>query len=151
MKILLIDDDSFYHELVQEYINKLDTEEKWTLNTLNSLSEAPSILKQNKYDVILLDLCLRETDGIETVYSILNIIDEELSPRNKNKNTPIIILTGQEDFLIGEKALNLGIHDFLIKDKTKSEELYRSIKYATYTKDLPNRPFYSLKRRKKAI
>ena len=150
MKILLVDDDKFYQELIQEYIDKLNTDEKWILDTSDNLEKISSMLKDNKYDVMLLDLCLRESDGIETVQTVLELLKEKLTSKNKNKNIPIIILTGQEDFSIGEKALLLGIHDFLIKGKTKSKELYRAIKFATYGKDLPNRPFYS-KRRRSAV
>jgi len=146
MKILMIDDNKDHQALIKEYINLLELEKKWDIDTSENLEDSFKKLKIKKYDVILLDLCLPKTEGIETVEKTFNFL--KTSRTKKNKEIPIIVLTCQPDFEIGKKAMDMGAYDFLIKEKTKSKELYRAITFATYSKNFPNRPFYSRKKRK---
>lgn len=128
MRILVIDDSKEDRDLIITYIHKTNSIPNFSSDECNCLQDALKKLKENDYDVIILDLILPETDGIETIQEIKNFLD------NNDNNTPIIILTGLEDYSLGTKALSLGIKEFLIKDELQIDDLSRAIKCATFGK-----------------
>jgi len=146
MNILMIDDSKDYQYLVKEYISLLELYEKWNIDTSETLEDSFEKLKRKKYDVILLDLCLPKTEGLETVNKTFNFLKK--SAKKQNQKIPVIILTNITDFKIGKETLEMGAYDFLIKEKVKSKQLYRAITFATYSNALPNRSFFSRKKRK---
>src|SRR5674536_76526 len=80
---------------------------------VGTLNEALSVLKEQPYDVILLDLGLPDSDGVNTYLSV----------HNKNPLVPIIILIGLNDGKIESHALKEGAQDFLVKGKTEGRLL----------------------------
>ncbi|KKM15056.1 hypothetical protein LCGC14_1699870, partial [marine sediment metagenome] len=131
--ILIIDDNPADRNIIQNYINETDETTKIITEECSNLTEALSKLEKNKYDIIILDLGLPESKGIETI----KIVIEHL--KNIRKDIPIIILTGFEDYTLGKKAFKLGIKDYLIKGETEPKELQRAISFATYDCNLPSR------------
>lgn len=83
-----------------------------TLN--NSIKE----LEKNSFDVILLDLNLPDSKGLETLKKIKSQID----------NTPIIILTGLDDDQTAIEAIRQGAQDYI----SKSDIDYKTINKAVY-------------------
>ena len=134
MRILVIDDSREDRDLAITYIHKANSIPDMTTDESNCLEGALEKLKENDYDVILLDLILPETDGLDTIKEIQKFLEKN------NKNTPIIILTGLEDYELGKKAFSLGISEFLIKDEMESSSLSRAIKFATHGKKLKEQP-----------
>lgn len=126
MKILVVDDSKEDRDLAITYIHKSNSIKNIVTDESNCLNDALSKIEKNNYDVILLDLALPETDGLDTIQQIQNALE-----RN-NKQTPIIIFTGLEDYNLGRKAFSLGVKDFLIKDEIKYDDINKAIKYATY-------------------
>jgi len=133
MKILIIDDNPADRNIIQDYINITDETTKIITEECPCLTEALNKLEKNQYDIIILDLGLPESTGIETI----KLVIEHL--KNIRKDIPIIILTGFEDFSLGKKAFKLGIKDYLIKGETEPKELQRAISFATYDHSLPSR------------
>jgi CheY-like chemotaxis protein len=129
MRILLIDDNKADRVLYQKLIEECNLFQDVEINGCGNLSEAFETLKNFDYDLIILDLGLPESDGIETITSVY----QEL--QKKKRIPPIIVLTGLEDHLIGTEAFKHGVKDFLIKSEImiNSKELSRAIKYATYS------------------
>lgn len=87
--------------------------------TINSGERALKYLKENKPDLILLDIRMSPMDGIETLQSIRTM--EEC------KDIPVIMLTGVEDKDMVIKSAKLGIGDY-IRKPFSSEELIRRIR-----------------------
>ena len=133
MYILVIEDNKEYRSLISEYLSQNKLEEKLVIEESNNIEKSLPLLDKKNYDVILLDLNLPESNGIDTIKTIAHHL------QSIGKKIPIIVLTGNEDYTIGKEAFNLGIKDFLIKGETKTKELVRAIKFATYSKMLPNR------------
>ena len=86
IKILLIEDNPgdayLIEEQLEEFANFL-----YEFRNVEILNEALNVLKEQTFDVILLDLALPDSYGINTFLSIHNI----------NPMIPIIILTGLHD------------------------------------------------------
>jgi len=129
MKILVIDDSKEDRDLIINHIKKI--EKNITIEECNCLKEGLKKLSASNYDAIILDLALPETDGIDTIETTLEHLERD------NKNTPIIVLTGLEDYSIGRKAVMLGIKEFLIKDEVQSKDLSRALTFATLHSSQP--------------
>lgn len=126
MKILIIDDCKEDRELIIKYLKNKEQKYPLYADECDCLGIGLNKIKNNNYDVILLDLALPESDGIQTIITIQNALEES------NKDTPIIILTGLEDYKIGKEAFAMGIKDFLIKGEFGSQDIKRSLNFATY-------------------
>ena len=123
MKILVIDDSKEDRDLIINHIKKIES--NIIVDECNCLQKGLDKLSSFNYDAIILDLALPETDGVETVEAIIKHLEKY------NKNTPIIVLTGLEDYSVGRKAWLLGIKDFLIKDEIQTKDVSRALTFAT--------------------
>lgn len=108
--ILIIDDDTKLNDLLAEYLGK---------NGLKTTSvEVPSDglvkLKNNHYDLIILDVMLPEMDGFETMKQI-----------RKDYDTPIVMLTARGEVTDKVVGLELGADDYLPKPFEPRELLAR--------------------------
>ena len=126
MKILVIDDNRADRDLIITHIKKSKKRKNIITEESNCLKDALNKIENNDYDVILLDLVLPESDGIETVKTVIS------SLKKWEKDIPVIVLTGMEDYKVGREAWALGIKDYLVKDEIHSKDLSRALNFATY-------------------
>lgn len=115
-KIVLLEDEKLLSEAVKD---KLTREGYHVLIAFNG-KEGIKIIKENKPDLILLDLIMPFKDGKEVLKELKNIPDL--------KEIPVIILSnlGQDSGI--EQAKDLGAVDYLIKSNLKIKELVNKIK-----------------------
>lgn len=113
-KILIIEDDKFLRELISR---KLGNEGFETLEAVDG-EEGIKKIKEEKPDLILLDLILPSIDGFE----VLSRMKEEPNA------IPVIILSnlGQKEEV--EKGLKMGAVDYLIKAHFTPGEIIEKIK-----------------------
>ncbi len=128
MKILVIDDNRADRDLIITHIKRSKKRKEIITEESNCLKDALEKIKANDYDVIILDLVLPESDGIDTVKAVLSNIKEA------GKEIPVIVLTGTDDYRVGREAWSLGIKDYLIKDEIQAKDLTRALKFATNDK-----------------
>jgi CheY-like chemotaxis protein len=112
IKILLIEDNPGDAYLIEEHLEEF-ANFSYELKIVETLDEALRVLKKKHFDVILLDLELPDSEGVNTFLSV----------HNKNPRVPIIILTGLNDEKIRSYALKKGAQDFLVKGKTEGRLL----------------------------
>ncbi len=84
------------------------------------LGEALDKLRDSRFDLVILDLGLIESEGLDTYRRV----------RAADGHIPIIVLTGLEDEMVGEMAVREGAQDYLIKNELRGKALIRSIRYA---------------------
>ena len=84
------------------------------------LEDGLETLESTRADVVLLDLKLPDSDGLETLETV----------HTENESTPIVVLTGLSDQQVGVQAIQRGAQDFLVKDEVTSELLVRTIHHA---------------------
>jgi len=119
-RILLVEDNPLDVRLLREMLNE-QAPHKLALAALGFMSEAENHLATNTVDVILLDLGLPDAQGVEAVQRA-----HAAAPR-----TPLVVLTGCDDELMADQALQVGAQDFLVKGKIDTAGLLRAIRYAT--------------------
>jgi two-component system, cell cycle sensor histidine kinase and response regulator CckA len=120
IKILLVEDNPGDVLLLQETLSEI-THFESDLVPVNRLSDAVQHLQTESFDVVLLDLLLPDSEGLETFLQI----------HQQVPLTPIIVLTGIADETLTIQAMQAGAQDYLIKGQVSgSELLMRAIRYA---------------------
>ncbi len=120
ISVLLIEDDDIDAREVAEMLNEIP-DVPTQLTRVASLSAGIDLLSDaNDIDVVLLDLGLPESRGLQT----LNRFCSEI------KDTAIVVLTSADDREVGFAAVQGGAQDYLIKGKVDAELLTRSVTYA---------------------
>ena len=79
-----------------------------------------TIIKRGGVDVVLLDLTLPDSQGIDTFLRV----------RDSNPAMPIVVLTGLDDELVAATALQRGAQDYLVKGEVNQNWLLRALRYA---------------------
>lgn len=118
LSILVFEDNEADANLLAEYLDISELPHRLTI--VKRLTEGLKLLKNQHYDLILLDLSLADTQGIETLEALREFTDDEV----------LIVLTGEQDEQLSLKALQAGAQDYLFKDTLNGEVLRRSIRYS---------------------
>ncbi len=119
VNILLIEDNPAEARLLQELLKQASpTRFKWTCQS--RLQAAIAILKEQSFDVILLDLTLPDSQGLESLTAIARI----------RPQVPIVVLTNTDDDDLALEAMRTGAQDYLFKRQANTELLARSVRYA---------------------
>ncbi len=119
IEILLFEDNPGDTGLIEAMLEEF-TDFSYKLKNVETLNEGLHLLKERQFDVILLDLGLPDSEGIDTFLDV----------HIKSPGTPIIILTGLTDGRMGISAVKKGAQDYLVKGQVESKLLERSIKYS---------------------
>ncbi|HKL75257.1 MAG TPA: sigma-54 dependent transcriptional regulator [Halanaerobiales bacterium] len=100
--ILVIDDEKKYREVYKTLL----TENGYFVNTASEAEEAIGILKNKRYNLVLLDLILPETNGIEVLKKIKDKFGDTLE---------VIMVTGYGSIDSAVKAMKSGAFGYFIK------------------------------------
>jgi diguanylate cyclase (GGDEF)-like protein/PAS domain S-box-containing protein len=119
INILLIEDSIADAELLRMFLSNAK-DMSFSLQLAERLSKGLADLQERSFDVVLVDLNLPDSQGIETALTV----------RKHSERVPIIVLTGFDDEDLATKALQMDIQDYLIKGQINSILLTRSIRYA---------------------
>lgn len=119
LKILHIEDNPGDVLLVEEllYNNRYF---QYFFEDANTLNAALEKLKNNTYDVILIDLGLPDSRGLEGVKKIIDI----------QPNTPVIVITGSNNELDGQNAVNIGAQGYIEKAQLTDKTIVQSILFS---------------------
>jgi two-component system phosphate regulon sensor histidine kinase PhoR len=125
IKLLLVDDDSDYCQLVKTALQRATASVGFVVETAANLTAALEHLKTNSFDLVLLDLGLPDSCGLETFDTV-----HRLYPQ-----VPIVMLTGLEDETVSVEAIKKGASDYLVKGANSfTDILVRTILYALQRK-----------------
>jgi diguanylate cyclase (GGDEF)-like protein len=117
--VLLIEDNPGDARLIREMIAE-DPEAPFELHFAERLSHGLDFLASRPAGLVLLDLSLPDSLGLETFAKVF-----AHSPA-----VPIIVLTGTDDSTVALKAVQGGAQDYLVKGKLDRELLVRSMQYS---------------------
>ncbi len=115
-KILVVEDDKFLRELIMQKLIK----EGYEIIEAKDGEEGVGKVREDKPDLVLLDLILPGIDGFEVLARIKS--------NPETSNVPVIILSnlGQKEDV--EKALNEGANDYLVKAHFAPDEIIKKVK-----------------------
>jgi len=116
-KVLLIEDNPGDIRLIREMLEK-ESKFPFELVCSNILSKGLKRAQRGDIHVILLDLSLPDSDGLESLSTVLA----------HAPGVPIIVLTGTEDGYIVENAVEKGARGYLVKGSIDSDSLAGAIR-----------------------
>ena len=111
MRILLLEDDLILSAELSKFLEDNNFEVKRVYDGNLFLSE----VKQNNYELFLLDINVPKTNGLEVCEKI----------REEDKNTPIIMISAYGDLSDKKDAFNRLADDYLVKPFQFEELLMR--------------------------
>ena len=119
IRILLVEDDEDDAFLLQRALTKT-APGQFAISLVGTLDEARRALVSSHFHVVLSDLSLPDSRGLET-FEKIHEADPEVA---------IVVLTGNDDERLAVRALNEGAQDYLVKGKADGQSLVRSMRYA---------------------
>ena len=119
IRVLLVEDNPGDARLLQLTLDEAGTDQ-FVLTHAKRHDEALKYLEDEEFDIILLDLSLPDSQGLDTF----------TSTRAKAPDVPIIMLTGLDDESLALESMQHGAQDYLVKGQVDEKLLTRSIKYA---------------------
>jgi DNA-binding NtrC family response regulator len=125
IKVLYVEDNPGDARLIQEML-KRGGYFRFELSSVDRLAEAVKRLEEEAFDVILLDLGLPDSQGLETLKRV----------RHKVPKLPIVVITGLADDTLGMEAVREGAQDYLIKGQFDGNLLIHSIRYSIARKEM---------------
>jgi len=125
LKILLVEDNIEDAELIEQLI-WMKEKYQWKTQRVERLEEALKCLSDGYFDVVVLDLFLPDSRGLDTLNKLIA----------KQSSTPVVVMTGLNDETIGCQAVQKGAQDYLVKGQITSDMFIRSLEYAIERKKL---------------
>jgi PAS domain S-box-containing protein len=118
LHILVVEDNEGDFMLVKHFLQEIFRNA--VIQHEDMLGRAITAISKEQFDVILLDLSLPDSSGIQSVIEVVNVAN----------SAPVIVLTGfgNKDFAI--ETLAAGVEDYLVKDEINPTTLSKSINYS---------------------
>lgn len=119
IELLLVEDDEEDRDLL---LNDLKAQAacRYRVTYAGLLQEAMDLFDSRSFDVVLLDLGLPDSQGLDTFFQL----------HEKAPEVPIVVITGQDDDIVSMQALKAGAQDYLVKGRIVGDLLKRSIRYS---------------------
>ncbi|HWB20177.1 MAG TPA: response regulator [Phycisphaerales bacterium] len=133
LRVLIIEDDEPYRMMLAKMAGSLNCE----ATQIGSAIDALELLKHESVDVIMLDLHLPRMNGLEFLSRL----------RERDLNTPVIVLTGVGTLEAAQSAIRSGVTDFLTKPchlgnlESALERARRNLAVQRLEPDLPDEVF----------
>lgn len=123
LRILLVEDNAGDATLVEHYVRQgslFGVAESAAVTHVETIAAATEELETGGVDLLLLDLGLPESKGLETIDRL----------PDSASDLPVVVLTGLDDQETAVEAIQRGAQDYLPKDDLDTDRLMRSIRYA---------------------
>jgi signal transduction histidine kinase len=119
VSVLLIEDNADHVEFLRHLLAAAEGS-RFELQTAGGLAEGIARLKQGGIQLILLDLTLPDSDGLETFIRVMEVAGD----------IPLIVMSGISDVAVAVETVQLGAQDYLVKGHVDNHLLMRSMQYA---------------------
>jgi PAS domain S-box-containing protein len=116
MQVLVVEDNPTQSTLLRLHLQKLS----FNVECVGTLAGALERLTAPGIDVVLLDLSLPDSQGIDTFYRVHSLAE----------NTPVVVLSALDDQELALEALHSGAQDYLIKGRVGDDSIVRCLRYA---------------------
>ncbi|KOH43062.1 response regulator [Sunxiuqinia dokdonensis] len=121
LSILLVEDNILNQRIVTFSLKKYDHKVTIANNGLEALDR----FKEDRFDVILMDIMMPEMDGLEATVKIRELETEN----NLSNRTPIIALTANTMDNDRDKCISYGMDEFMAKpfDIEKLNQIFQDL------------------------
>ncbi len=119
IKVLLVEDNKPDAELISAILSR-DHHTRFQIERAERLSAVTTRTRGARYDIILTDLGLPDSSGLDTFNGVCSALPD----------TPVIVLTGLNDEKTALSAVHQGAQDYLVKGTINVELLLKSIRYS---------------------
>ena len=126
IQILMVDDDPGAFRLLNLILTESPQPINFVVESTGTLADAIKLLAERSFDLIMLDLGLPDSTGVQTVERVYQAVP----------HIPIVVLTGLADEEAGLQAIQKGASDYLVKGKFFRDMLVRTIRYALERKEV---------------
>jgi Flp pilus assembly CpaE family ATPase len=120
LKVLLVEDSPEYSSLVLHWLSGNPSQTEFSLVWTDTLAAALARLDTGDIDVILMDLGLPDSNGIESFTAL----------RLKQEDVPILVLSAGDSEALALETIQLGAEDYLVKSTCTREVLVRTLRHA---------------------
>lgn len=135
IEVLLVEDSFSDAKMVEAIVSSSDLA-KPRLHHAGRFKEALSMLKENAYDLVLLDLHLPDGEGLGLIKQLKQEVPE----------TPVVVLTGTQDDSLAVAAIKEGAQDYVLKSDTFSPTRLLQLGHTDLGNWLVRRIQYAVKR-----
>jgi glutamate dehydrogenase (NAD(P)+) len=119
IRILAFEDNPVQLKLIERLL--LESQHPtFVVTSAVTLADGLRLLRDQRFDLILLDLVLPDSQEMETFGRV----------KAHAPDIPIVILTGIADIRLAARAVDAGAQDYLVKSRLDGQRLIRSIRYA---------------------
>jgi diguanylate cyclase (GGDEF)-like protein len=119
IQVLLIEDNPADAMLLREAVGE-DALSSFEFTLADSLKSGLELLRQDHFDVVLLDLGLPDSQGLKSFESVNGAFPEK----------PVVVLSGSADQTLALEAVQSGAQDYLVKGPMGWEIASRAMRYA---------------------
>ena len=119
IQVLLIEDHLTDVLLLREVLAQVSSP-PFAMTHVERLGKGLAQLSRRPFDVVLLDLGLPDSQGLETCLKVAR----------QARGVPIMVLTGLSDEMLAVQALQAGAQDYLVKGHIEGHTLARAVRYA---------------------
>jgi len=119
IRLLLVEDNPADARVVERHLKDAGLNQV-TCDWVQTAADASDRLQKVEYDLVLLDLGLPDAQGLQALTALRAVADL----------TPIIVLTGSDDYKQGLSAVREGAQDYLEKRRVNAGMLSRIVSYS---------------------
>ncbi len=123
VETLLIEDNPEHARLLSQLLGQAETTH-FSLHVETSLKAALARLKRGGIHLVIADLSLPDSEGMETFLRVAELVPE----------LPIVVLSGIQDVALAIETVRLGAQDYLVKGRFDNLLLIRALQYAVERK-----------------
>ena len=131
IKVLLVEDNEEHAQLLRQLLLE-SNDPVFEVERYAALRPALDALEMPGFNLVLLDLSLPDSEGLNTFQRM----------QNRVPDLPVVVLSGMDDEVLALETMQKGAQDYLVKGKGDERILVRSLRYAIERKKTQ----YELKR-----
>jgi DNA-binding response OmpR family regulator len=120
LTLLIVDDDATDVSLLRDQLSLVRRSPPFRVESVGRLSEAMRRVKGDDVDIVLLDLGLPDSMGLNAVEQLCS----------HAPHVPVVVLTGLQDEEMGLRAVQSGAQDYLVKGRVDGQLIDRSLRFA---------------------